>query len=150
MPDAETRGWTADDMAELGRRHAALESGDANALDALMATLVAEPVYEFYPCRRRLRGGANVRRFYAHFFEHFQSLREGFDFVAEWVSEDAVAQEYDVRLRVDDAVETHRVLGILYRSGRLLGGERIYASDRFLSLLLGDVFEELEPMSDGT
>jgi len=57
-----------------------------------------------------------------------------------------VAQEYEVSLRVDGAVERFRVLGVLYARGELLGGERVYASERFIRLLTGPLFDELEPV----
>ena len=81
---------------------------------------------------------------YTQFCERFLPLRHSFTLVAEWVSETSVAQEYDVSLRVDGRVETHRVLGVLYASGGLLAGERVYASERFIRLMTGDLFDELE------
>jgi hypothetical protein len=42
--------------------------------------------------------------------------------------------------------ETHRVLGILYAEGALLGGERVYASDRCIRLMTGALYDELEPI----
>ena len=47
---------------------------------------------------------------------------------------------------VDGAVEHFRVVGVLYARGELLGGERVYASDRFIRLLTGPMFDELEPI----
>jgi hypothetical protein len=38
------------------------------------------------------------------------------------------------------------VLGILYARGDKLGGERVYASERFVRLLTGPLFDELEPI----
>lgn len=143
MHDRSTRAFTAEDMRALGHRHAELESGDASALDALLETLVDDPVYEFHPCRRVLRGAPLARRYYAYFFEHFQPLRAGFRFVGEWASPESLAQEYDVDLEIDGRVETFRVLGILVRGDHRLAGERIYASDRFFRLLMGELFDEL-------
>jgi hypothetical protein len=57
-----------------------------------------------------------------------------------------VAQEYEIALRVDGAVEHFRVIGVLYARGDKLGGERVYASDRFVRLLTGPLFDELEPL----
>ena len=146
--DARREGdaaWTADDMRELGHRHAALESEDIGSLEPLLATLVDDPLYEFHPCGRVLRGAALARRYYAYFYEHFQPMRAGFAFIEEWASADSLAQEYDVSLRVDGGVETHRVLGILVRGDHRLAGERIFASDRFFRLLMGD---QVEPRRD--
>ena len=129
-------------MAELGTRHSTLEA--RGELEPLLETLVDDPVYEFHPIGLCMRGGDLVRRFYTQFCERFLPMRHSFTLVAEWVSETSVAQEYDVSLRVDGRVETHRVLGVLYASGGLLAGERVYASERFIRLMTGDLFDELE------
>jgi len=136
--------WTREDMQELGTRHVVAETGDD--VDVLMATLVPDPVYEFHPCGLTMRGGDQVRRFYTQFFEHFVKLRDSYELISEWVSEKSVAQEYDIALRVDGEVEHFRVIGVLYAEGELLGGERVYASERFVRLLTGALFDELEPI----
>ncbi len=64
------------------------------------------------------------------------------------MSEGSVAQEYDITVELDGAHETHRVLGVLYASGNLLGGERIYGSERVIRLMLGEMFDELKPLLD--
>ena len=102
--------WTRDDMARLGALHADLEA--RGELEPLLETLVADPLYEFHPLGRGMRGGPVVRRFYTQFVERFLPLRHDYRLLAEWVSEDSVAQEYDITLRVDGALETHRVLGM--------------------------------------
>lgn len=132
-------------MAALGALHAELE-GSKGDLEPLLATLAPDPVYEFHPIRRCLRGDDRVRRFYTYFFDQFLQLRDSYSLVAEWVSESSVAQEYEISLRVDGAVERFRVLGVLYARGDKLGGERVYASDRFIRLLTGPLFDELEPI----
>jgi hypothetical protein len=145
MPDtALPPGWSIEKMAALGARHAALEA--EGALEPLLETLAPDPLYEFHPVGLCMRGDAMVRRFYEHFCARFLPLRAGFALVGEWVNETSVAQEYDVSLRVDGSVEAFRVLGILYARGELLGGERVYAPERFIRLMTGDLFEELEPL----
>jgi hypothetical protein len=131
-------------MAELGARHARLEAeGD---FDGLMSTLVDDPVYEFRPVGLRMAGGEQVRQFYSQFIERFLPMQHGAVLLGEWVNETSVAQEYDVSLDVEGIIETHRVLGILqYGERGLLGGERVYASERFIRLMTGPVFEFLEP-----
>ena len=138
-------GWTVEKMAALGALHAELEAS-VDQLEPLLATLAPDPVYEFHPIRRCLRGDERVRRFYTHFFEHFVRLRDSYSLLEEWVSERSVAQEYEIALRVDGALEHFRVIGVLYARGELLGGERVYASDRFIRLLTGPLFDELEPI----
>jgi hypothetical protein len=140
-----TPGWTVEKMAALGALHAELEASK-DQLEPLLATLAPDPVYEFHPIRRCLRGDERVRRFYTHFFEHFVRLRDSYVLLEEWVSERSVAQEYEIALRVDGAVEHFRVIGVLYARGDKLGGERVYASDRFVRLLTGPLFDELEPL----
>jgi hypothetical protein len=131
-------------MAALGALHARLEG--RGELEPLLATLAPDPVYEFHPIRLRMRGDALVRRFYEQFCSRFLGLRESYALVEEWVTESSVAQEYEIALRVDGAVEHFRVLGILYARGEKLGGERVYASERFIRLMTGDLFSELEPI----
>ncbi len=61
--------WTADDMYALGTHHAKVEAqGD---LEATMATLVGDPVYEFLPLGLRMSGRENVRRYYEHLLGKF-------------------------------------------------------------------------------
>jgi hypothetical protein len=134
-------------MRALGERHVVAETGDD--VDALMATLVQDPVYEFHPCGLTMRGQDAVQRFYQQFFEHFVSLRDSYELLSEWVSEESVAQEYDIGLRVDGKVEHFRVIGVLYAEGELLGGERVYGSERFVQLLTGVLFDELSPIEPG-
>lgn len=132
-----------DRMARLGARHAELEA--RGALEPLLDTLVAEPVYEFHPLRRGFRGGAATRAFYSQFIERFLPLREHYTLVGEWVNAGSVAQEYDIALRVDAGLEEFRVLGILHGDGERLAGERVYAPERFVRLMTGELFETLEP-----
>jgi len=143
MSRAKSNGWSAEKMAALGALHAELEARE-DELEQLLATLAPDPVYEFHPLRRCMRGDEIVRRFYTHFFRHFVKLRESYSLLEQWVSETSVAQEYEIVLSVDGALERFRVIGVLYARGELLGGERVYASDRFVRLLTGPLFDELE------
>ncbi|MGH7338121.1 MAG: hypothetical protein ACREI7_11105, partial [Myxococcota bacterium] len=106
------------------------------------------------------RGDDRVRRFYTHFCKHFLALRDSYSLLEQWVTDRSVAQEYEIALRVDGAVERFRVLGVLYARGEResraasgtrakaikLGGERVYASERFIRLMTGPLFDELEPI----
>ena len=140
-----SRGWSAQRMAELAHRHAAAEArGD---LEETMATLVAEPVYEFHPTGLTMRGGDRVRRYYTQFFEHFVPKTVGYRMLEEWVNETSLTQEYEITLRVDGTDETFRVIGTLFAEGELLGGERIFSSERFLRQMAGAMFDELEPLA---
>ena len=67
------RTWTTEKMAELGALHARLEAeGD---IEGTMATLVDDPVYEFWPMGWRFRGQAATRRYYEHTIELFGVTR---------------------------------------------------------------------------
>lgn len=136
--------WSAERMLALGRLHAQLEADQK--LEPLMETLVAEPVYEFYPLRLRMSGGDPVRRYYTQFFSDFMTRIVGYQLLDEWFNERSVCQEYDISVRDAGVQETHRVVGILYADGTRLGGERIYGSRRVVELMAGSLFEELEPM----
>ena len=46
-------------------------------------------------------------------------------------------------LEWDGAPERHRVIGVLVREGRLLGGERVYASKPCARRMLGPLYDEL-------
>ncbi len=136
--------WTAADMHALGTRHAELEAqGD---LEGTMATLVDDPSYEFWPAGLRMAGREQVRRYYEHLIGHFIPRTRSYELISEWASETSVAQEYEIRVEVDGKVESHRVIGILFASGTLLGGERVYASERCTRLMVGDLYNELTPI----
>ena len=134
-------GWTAADMHALGTRHAELEA--QADLEGTLATLVADPSYEFWPAGLRMTGRALVRRYYEHLFAYFIPRTRSYALISEWVSQTSVAQEYEIQLEVDGPVESHRVIGILFAAGTLLGGERVYASERCTRLMIGDLYDEL-------
>ena len=136
--------WSAERMLELGRRHAEAEA--RADLEGTMATMVAEPRYEFHPAGLSFRGGSRVRRYYSQFFERFLPMTAHYRLIEEWVNATSLAQEYEIGLRVDGAVESYRVIGILFAEGQRLGGERIYASERFVRQMAGPMFDELEPL----
>ena len=137
-----SNGFTAEKMLTLARLHAQLEA--EQKLDPLMDTLVAEPDYEFYPMKLRMRGGDLCRRYYRQFFDDFMQKIVGYELRDEWVSATSCAQEYDISLRIDGVLETHRVLGILFVDGNRLGGERIYGSERAVQLMAGSVISEFD------
>ena len=128
-----------------GAEHARVETeGD---LAATMATLADDPVYEFHPVGRVLRGREGVERYYVYLMKHFLPNVESAEVIDEWCNETALNQEYDVRVRVDGKIERHRVTGILVVGDERLTGERIYGSERVLRLMLGEeLFDELEPL----
>jgi hypothetical protein len=137
--------WTARDMHALGTHHAQVET--ERDLEATMATLVEDPVYELWPVGLRMQGRDRVTRYYRHLMDRFMPAIVGYELLAEWCSEESLSQEYDIEVATDDGNETHRVIGILYREGTLMGGERLYASERCLRLMAGDeLIDALPPM----
>jgi hypothetical protein len=135
--------WNAEKMRELGARHATLEA--KRDLEGVMATLVEDPVYEFLPVGLGMRGGSRVRRYYENLFSTFIPATRDYRLVDEWVNERSLAQEYEIELEFSGRREMHRVVGILYASGELLDGERVYASERCIRLMTGGLYDELTP-----
>jgi hypothetical protein len=128
-------------MQELGSTHARLEAqGD---LEGTMNTLVQEPTYEFWPAGLRMSGQEQVRRYYEHLLTRFVPMTRSYTLIDEWVNPRSLVQEYEIEVDVEGALESHRVVGILFTEGRLLGGERIYASERCMRLMAGDLIDEL-------
>lgn len=140
--------WTAEQMHELGTRHAQLEAdGD---LDGVMATLVEDPVYEFWPIGLRARGREAVRRYYEHLIEVFIPTQRGYRLVDEWLSERSLIQEYDIETEGPGGPIRDRVIGVLWADGELMGGERVWGSEECLRRMVGPLFDELEPIHSRT
>jgi hypothetical protein len=128
----------ADEQAlAVALAHAAAEgSGD---LTTTLATLDDDPVYEFQPVGRVFRGKDTARRYYEYFFANFSPLTESFTLRSEWITTEGLGQEYTVWLRLPDGSrERHEIIGIL--------GERVYASERLLRLMLGPIYDETTPL----
>jgi hypothetical protein len=132
-------------LSGIARAHAAAEAnGD---LEATMATLEAEPVYDLHPVGLRMTGGQLTRRYYEHFFANVGPRIAGFTLIGEWVNELGVLQEYTVRYRYDDGrVREFHVMGLLTFGQERLSGERLYADTEFLRLLFAPVWNRLTPI----
>jgi hypothetical protein len=126
----------------IGNEHARIET--ERDLEGTMATLAPDPVYAFLPVGGLLRGREGVRRYYEHLMDEFLPRVESSVLVDQWCNERALAQEYDVDVRLDAGVVRHRLLGILLVGERQLTGERIYGSEAALRLMLGDLYDALE------
>ena len=138
----------SEELISFARAHAAAES--AGDLEATLATLDPEPIYELQPVGLMIRGMAIVRRYYEHFFEHFVPLNLGGTLRSEWVGGDGLAQEYTIALTSPSGeVEHHAILGILVFGQRGLAGERIWASEQLLRILFGPVYDLAVPIGDG-
>jgi len=146
--EMEPSRLSADAVRKLTRLHAELEiAGD---YEPLLATLVAEPVFEFHPPGGQLIGGETLRRYYTRFLAEFMPLVEETILIGEWANEIACVHEYQLRLRVDGVLENHQLMGSIYASGDRLGGERLYGSARLMDLMLGPFERELVPVEGVT
>jgi len=132
---------TTDERAALvavAHAHAAAEAeGD---IEATMATLDDDPVYELQPIGRVLRGRDAARAYYEHFFAECQPRISGYELRSEWVTDEGVGQEYVLYLDApaNGTGTRHAIIGILtFGEGGKLSGERIYASDELLEIMFG-------------
>jgi len=129
-----------EEMIELAHAHAAAEG--AGDLEATLATLEPDPVYELQPMGRKLRGIDAMRRYYEHFFASFQPLVDSYDMRSEWINDEGLGQEYVIHLRLPDGrTEDHAIIGILLFGTTRLKGERLWASERLLRLMMGPVYD---------
>jgi len=138
-------GRSREELIAIAHRHAAAEAtGD---LAGTLATLDADPVYEFEPAGLLLRGLPAVKVYYEHFFATFQPQIAGYELRGEWLNDEGLGQEYWIDLRrPGGGTERHAVIGILLFGDEGLRGERIYASDRMLRTMFGPALPLAEPM----
>jgi hypothetical protein len=135
-----------DAMVAVAHAHAAAE--EAGDMDATMATLDDDPVYELQPIGRELRGRDNARRYYEHFFAHCMPQIVGFELRSEWITDEGVGQEYRLSVAGPDGPQRHDIIGILTfgQDGRL-SGERLWASDEMFRILFGPVLDLTTPIA---
>jgi len=133
------------ELVAIARAHAEAEGRDD--VETTLATLEPDPVYELQPVGRVMRGMDAARCYYEHFFTSFRPLVRGYALRGEWVTEDAVGQEYRIDLRTPDGGdESHHVIGILTFGENALSGERVYASERLLRVMFGPAYERSVPL----
>lgn len=117
--------------------------------DRVLATLVPVPTYEFFPLARSVSGWTIIERFYRHQYPRFVGRVVGYELLGEWIDEHAALQEYviDVR-RSDDRTTSYRVLSMMPvdQQAGLLVGERLYCDEGFVRVLLGPLYDLLEPV----
>jgi len=132
-------------MIAVAHAHAAAEA--ACDIEATMATLDDDPVYELQPIGRVLRGRDVARRYYEHFFENCLPRVRGYALRSEWVGDEGVLQEYSLDIAGADGTKTrHEIIGILlFGTGGRLAGERIYADDALVALMFGPFLDRSEP-----
>lgn len=133
-------------LVATASRHA--EAEGAGDLEAILATMEGEPVYEFYPVRRRFCGMKQTRRFYEHFIRDVQPRMRGAEPIGEWIGALGVVQEYEILIQHAGAggPSSHRIIALLKFGTEGLSGERMYADDALLRTLCGPLWEELEPI----
>lgn len=132
------------DVLAAARAHAAAEA--ANDMDATLATLVDDPVFEFHPLGLTLQGGELIETFYRTQYGKFSARVTNFAVHGEWANENTAIQEYSVWVTEDDgSTSEYRVISMspVEESGKM-GGERLYCAEGFVRALLGDLFELCE------
>lgn len=139
-----TTNWTLADMLAIGHRHAETEhNGD---LEGIMDTMSSQPVYGFYPLAKGFSGYDTTRRYYTNFCENLAPNIVSSQLIDEWAGLSSLAQEYTVTVNTPDGEKTFNVVGILFEKEGKIGGERIYASDEFIHLLVGDLLSDMKPV----
>ena len=112
-------------------------------VDAVLATLVENPVYEFHSDRLRLEGKDNVREFYRDHFDKFFPLIESHVLINECWGEHSACMEYDVFLKPPhDPKRAYRITAVLTEKDSLLIGERFYVEHELARLMAGPSFNK--------
>lgn len=128
-----------EELARIAKQHAAAEA--ASDLATTLATLEDDPVYELATLGIAFRGRDAARTYYEHFFGTFQPWIAGFELVGQWLTDEGLGEEYWLHLALPDGRrESHRIIGILVFGQTKLAGERLYASERLLRLMLGPAY----------
>lgn len=134
---------TVEALTAIAHRHAAAEA--AGDLEATLATLEPDPVYELFPVARRMSGMQRARRYYEHFFANVTPRIRGYQMLGEWRNELGVLQEYDLTVGFRDGrTRDFRIMGLLKFGRTALSGERLYADTELLRILFEPLWGELE------
>jgi hypothetical protein len=140
-------GADRDASVAVAHAHAAAEA--AGELEATMATLDDDPVYELQPMGVVLRGRDLAQRYYEHFFADVMPRMAGYTLRSEWVTDEGVGQEYELMIADPDGPRRHAIIGILtFGTGGCLSGERLYASDELLQFFFGPLLAEAVRLGD--
>ena len=134
-------------VLELCREHAGAEG--ENDMPRVLATLVAQPEFEFFPMRKRIRGRKNIEAFYYEQYPKFGPKVAGYEVTGEWTNEIAAIQEYVIDVIEDDgSTSKYNVISMMPADDAtgLLKGERLYCDDGFVKALLGPLVSALEPI----
>jgi hypothetical protein len=137
----------ADREALIAVAHAHAAAEEVGDIDATMATLDDDPVYELLPMGVALHGRDLAREYYEYFFAHCRPRVTGYTLRSEWVTDEGVGQEYQLTVDGPDGPKRHDIIGILtFGSSGLLSGERLYASDELLRILFGPLLDRAVPL----
>ena len=131
----------------LCHEHATAEA--AGEIDRVLATMVAEPVFQFFPVAGALSGRQKIERFYREFYPRFAERVLGYEMLNEWTNEAGALQEYVVDVDTGDGGKvTYWVMSLMPADDEsgLLQGERVYSDEGFVRDLLGAMFDLLEPI----
>lgn len=130
--------------------HAASEEG--TDVEAILATIDPDPVFEFYPIGKRFTGMATTRRYYTNFVNSFGPRMIRHKLLAESVGPEGLVQEFVLTMthEGDDAPTSHHVMAIVLFGKEGIAGERICSDDKFLRSLLGPVWDEAESIDIST
>jgi hypothetical protein len=131
-------------LVAVAHAHAAAEA--AGDIEATMATLDDDSVYELQPMGVTVRGRDTAREYYEHFFANCQPRISGYELRSEWVSDEGVLQEYVLQVEHPTGPKTHSIIGILtFGDSGKLSGERLYADDELLDLFFGPLLDRATP-----
>jgi hypothetical protein len=126
-------------LIAVAKRHAEAEA--KSDLATTLATLEAEPSYELASVGLSFHGMDAARSYYEHFFGSFQPYISGFELVNQWAMDEGLGEEYWLSLALPgEKPERHRIIGILVFGETRLAGERLYASERLLRVMLGPAY----------
>jgi hypothetical protein len=125
------------------------DAEDSLDVDATLATIEGEPIYELLPIGLRMVGREMARRFYTQYLPRRRDA----------VAVDGVAggfHECDVGLFLDGVAcfptgdgrfsEPQAIACLLIGGETGVVGERLWADERYYRYLFGDVFADLEPI----
>jgi hypothetical protein len=131
----------------LCREHAGAEA--EYEVDRVLATLVDEPRFEFFPLRMHITGRGPIEKFYREQYPKFGPTVAGYEVLGEWTNEIAALQEYTIDVSETDGSTTrYYVISMMPGDDKtgLLTGERLYCDEGFVRALLGPLFDLLEPI----
>jgi hypothetical protein len=138
-----------DKQAVLALCHEHAQAEAEFNIDRVLATLVPEPRYEFFPLARAMSGWTNIEAFYRQQYPQFAPDVVGYDLRGEWVNEHATVQEYVIDIRDGGGAVSYHVMSMMPVDdhARLLTGERLYCDEGFVLALLGPFYDRLEPIA---